>query len=400
MTVSINRRNFSPLINKKPDYFDILDGLRDMKVVLFDTETSRGWLLDAERVVLQIILHCYQERPDRFKTGAEIAYAQPHEPDSVRMAMEENRKALIREGIDAATGEEKEIPFTKMVKEVWEKLRVLGGIARKEAKEAMHSADFGMGNKVLYGFDYRGLVESMGQHEIHPMRQRLMADCGQWPDMIDDLEATVLLGRNFPEILLPRDKAILCQRFYRLPSNMSYLAADAGIIDRLLVRWSRPENPWRLTKSGFTWLVTEDPFEYCVTQRTDQCSCDPIQELQQAERVKKILEKEALRQWKAGALIFGRKRHRLKRKARKSWSHISHDRRASIDSSINNQVQSLIATESANQPSSSCDTELPPSPVQERNEEPGQDALSPHDRTRLHWAGMENFARLDKSPEA
>jgi hypothetical protein len=114
-------------------------------------------------------------------------------------------------------------------------------------------------------------------YEVHPMRQRLMADCGQWPNMIDDLEAPVLLGRNFPESPFPRDKNTLCPRFYRLPSNMSYPAVDARIIDQLLVRWSRPENPWLLTKSGFTWLAMEDPFEYCVTQRTGQCSCDPVQ---------------------------------------------------------------------------------------------------------------------------
>lgn len=205
MSFTINRRNISPVINKDPECYDILHELSEMSIIFYDSADDRAWLIDAERAVLQILQHSYQARPGHFKPGADLTFAN-HINDSnlVRSVMVANGTKVIREGLDPETGEKRDIPFSKPVKDLWEKLKNLGNIAQEQYRNSLHSSDFHLGKRTLYGFDYLGLVHSTADLEEHPMKKSLLPGCGQWPDLADSLGATILLGQNFQELLLPQ----------------------------------------------------------------------------------------------------------------------------------------------------------------------------------------------------
>ena len=392
MAFTINRRNISPLINKDPDYFDILHELSEMSVIFYDSVTERAWLIDAERAVLQILLHSHQARPGHFKPGISLAFARHDDPKSVHAVMVKNGTTVVRDGLDAETGEQRNIPFSKPVKDLWEKLKNLGNIAQDQYQKSLHSADFHIGKRVLYGFEYLGLVHSTAELEKHPMKKRLVPGCGQWPDLADSLGATILLGDNFQEILLPRPESILCRGIDRLPSGMSYLAADAQILHRLMDRHGKRDNLFRLTPSDLTWMV-ESPFPTCTTRHVDYCSCNVVQELKRTRIVRDSGTANTLGSWQNGAIIFGNRSYRLKK--RKHGAEFQPRLPPPPERALLGEMSTREIT-------------AEPIPL----EDPAQDffddvhqpeptdgdveALSPRDRTRQHWSNI-GFNPQDES---
>lgn len=324
MSFAINRRNISLAVNKYPEYHDILHELSDRLVVLYDTADHRGWLIDAERAVLQILLHSSKVRPGYWKSDVRFEVARSDQAKSVHAAMCRNGKLIMREGLDAETGKFREVPFSRTVKELWEKLRNLADIAKEHYQKSLHSSDLGFGKRAIYGFEYMGLVHSTGQAEKHPMKARLMSHCGQWPDLTDSLGAAVLLGRNFGELMSPGPNAAICPRFQTLPSSMSYLAADAKIIKRLLDRHSSPQTPWRLTATNMVWMVIQDPFKNCKNHPSSCCSCNVVQRVKKANNCTNLIKRDSLSQWEEGAVIFGRTDYLSQLVKKNKARHVQH----------------------------------------------------------------------------
>ena len=406
LTFTINRRNIPPLVNKDPDYHDILHELSEMSVVFYDNATDRAWLIDAERAVLQILQHSYRARPGHFKPGVDLAFARHDDhTESVRAVMMANGTKVIRESLDAETGQKRNITFSKSVKDLWEKLKNLRNIAQEEYQKSLHSSDFHLGKRALYGFEYMGLVQSTAELEKHPVKTRLMSGCSQWPDLTDSLGATVLVGKNFQEILLPQPGSVVCPDFYRPPSGMSYLGADARIIHRLADRHGARGHLFRLTPSDLTWTV-ESPFSTCTAQDVGYCSCNLIQELKRVRNIRDTETTDTLGSWQNGAIIFGNRgsRSRKRRNGAITFENPNHHiTRRRIDADPQpRRVKSgrQVPVDTLLDVLRTREITAGPAPAEDQaqdifDEDPteaaegGVEALSPRDKVRQHWSNID-----------
>ena len=277
-----------------------------MNVILYDTETHRGWLIDGERAVLHILLHRSKIKETDYESGKELCFACPREMSSVREAMKTNREALWRKGFDPESGKSMEVIFSSLVKEALEVLRGLAAVAKRDYKKSTHRENFGMERKTIVGFEYMDMVRSPSELENHPLELKLEGDCGKWPELAEDINAVFLLARNFQEILIPYEESKLCPKFRKLPCERSYLAAEAGIIQRFLVQCQRSaSNCWRLTRRDMTWIPSEDPFSICPNHNKGLCSCSRIQTLKRAQNMKIGISRDSWTSWENGAIIFG-----------------------------------------------------------------------------------------------
>lgn len=277
--------------------------MRDRSVIFYDTATRRSWLIDAERATLQIILHRSKTRGKNFiAPDVKFEIANAKQAASARSAMESNQQVKLREGWDAIKGKKIDIWFSASVKELWEILKALAYKAQSEYKRCFHFADIGVGNKGFVGFEYMGLVESSAELEQQPMKVKLDTDCGEWPDLANDLGAVVLLARNFQEVLLPPDEVTLCPKFRKLPSNKSYIATEVATIRKLIKQFSAHSGQKRLTATNIGWIVSKDIFTPCNQQNGGECFCRRVQELRKLSGSRS----ESLGEpWEGGAIIFG-----------------------------------------------------------------------------------------------
>ena len=209
--------------------------------------------------------------------------------------MEQNAKALMRASLDAGTTEDKNVFFSSMVKEYREKLINLHGIAKEEYNKSLHLVDFGLSSRRLYGFEYRNLIEASGQLETHLLKEHLMDDCGQWPELADHLDAPVFFGRHFGEVLSPSPDATTCPGYQQLPTGRSYIAVDARIVQKQLDLNSCPSMPWRLTSTDLVWRAIQHPFQTC--RGMSYCSCNPIQELRKGGSLKNTIQSTPCPLW-------------------------------------------------------------------------------------------------------
>jgi hypothetical protein len=284
------------------DYKDILHDLRGRSVFLYDTATRRSWLIDAERAVLQIILHRSKIRAhDYIDPGIKFKVANHMEAGSAKSAMESNEQVRLRKGWDSAEGKEMDIWFSAIVKEIWEMLKALAFKSQSEYKRCFSLADFNLGSRGFVGFEYMGWVTSSADLEQHPMKVTLDSDCGYWPHLAHDLGAVVLLARDFQEVLSPRDEVSLCPKFRKLPSQKSYLATEVTTIRKFIEQYSVFNSQKRLSATNITWIVSENVFTPCNQQDGEDCSCKRVQELRKTSS-KKVNLGEL---WDGGAIIFG-----------------------------------------------------------------------------------------------
>ena len=285
-----------------------------MPTVLYDTSCHRGWMIDAERAVLQLLLHRSMYYPNLFEKVHKFYAAVPDNSMSVRHAMRENGGQIVREDRDLFVGEKQAISFSREVKNLWEKLGHLARTANNEYRKSFHLSDIGLSSRAVYGFEYNALVGSSGLSEQFVLRQKLVKGHGHWPDLVGDLGSLILFGKDFGDLIQPASP--VCPNFQSLPSGSSFLAADARLIHRILQEHRHFRARWRLTSSNMTWIATTYAFENCCHQTINRfkkgirCTCNPVQELKRTDKHdnKPNLEGE---KWKNGALIFGERRAAL-----------------------------------------------------------------------------------------
>lgn len=87
----MNEKQYAQEVRDLDNYDENIQDLKDRSVILYDTLTQRGWLLDAERATLQILLHRYRK-----KNGGEgIEFGLADLPHDIRSFMITNRERKL-----------------------------------------------------------------------------------------------------------------------------------------------------------------------------------------------------------------------------------------------------------------------------------------------------------------
>jgi len=315
LNFAIGRKQFLPTSRTITDYDDILHDLRDRTVIFYDTATKRGWLIDAERATLQIILHQTKAKTSYVESRTAFQIADPNQLSSATSAMKNNKCVQIGKGWDSVDGKDTIRWFSTLVKEIREELVALTVKGYSEFQRCYSRTDIHCASRGFVGFEYMALVERAS--DLQPMKVEPADECGAWPTLACDLHAIILLGQNFQEILLPCDTASLCPTFQKLPSERSYLAVEVTKIKELLRKNSKDDCGKRLTASNIMWVASGDVFQPCKWANEEKCSCSRVQQLSKTHKDSKSESFGELRT--DGAIIFGaRTRKRLERRPKLS----------------------------------------------------------------------------------
>jgi hypothetical protein len=315
LNFAIGRKQFLPTLRTITDYDDILNDLRDRRVIFYDTATKRGWLIDAERATLQIILHRTKAETSYTESTTAFQIADPNQLSSAASAMKSNKRVQIGKSWDSVEGKDTIRWFSTLVKEIREELVALNEKGHSEFQRCYPRTDIHCASPGFVGFEYMALVEKTS--DLQPMKVEPANECGAWPTLACDLHAVILLGQNFQELLLPCDTVSLCPNFQRLPSERSYLAVEVTKIKELLRRNSEDGYEKRLTASNIMWVTSEDVFQPCKWVNGEKCSCRRVQQLSKTHKGCKPENFSEL--YADGAIIFGaRMRNRLERRRRLS----------------------------------------------------------------------------------
>jgi hypothetical protein len=267
-----------PAVAPPDDYAELLHQLRHTPVVFYDMATRRAWLLDGERAVLHILHHrILAMGPDFADPPVEIQIAEARDLASARSAMARNGRVKLRDGWSAAQGTSTEVYFSRAVKETFEVLTRLAGLAVSEYKRLSPLADVGLHHRVLIAFEYRALV-TISPGQIHrPIGIKLDASAGNWPALVHEVGAVALAASNFQELLKPADEVSMCTAMKTLPSFKDLLASEWSTV-MMLDRSPSTENVnlKRLTTTNLGCAVSADVFKAC---NKDACDCERIIEI-------------------------------------------------------------------------------------------------------------------------
>ena len=280
-TFTVGQKQYAQEVQELDNYDENIRDLRNRSVILYDTLTQRGWLLDAERATLQILLHRCKTR----QGGQGIDFGLISEPLDVRSVMITNRKLKLWEDWDSTKNEKKDVFFAAEVKKIREKLLKLAIQSQSEYRRLSSS-------KKVVGFEYRGVVET--PENLDSLMVNLDSTCGAWPRIAHrQLYATVLFGYGFQEILVPKQNAGLCLRYRRMPSNKSYLAAETETIRKLI------------QTMALSLISTDSLFPTCAHPNDDEtrCSCVRVQAIKTGTSMNPKIYQDICSH--SGAIIIG-----------------------------------------------------------------------------------------------
>ncbi|KAF5650752.1 alcohol dehydrogenase [Fusarium sp. NRRL 52700] len=286
------------------DYETLLDDAKDTQVILHDTTHKRAFQTNAEDLILNILLHrqslhlSRQSQNLTEKNAADIICGADttRQRTSTRAAMLNNAEKVFSIRTSISNAKKKESRFKYEVKLLYSTIDGLWAQLYASDDTAVKlGVEFGQN---ITGWEYMDVVNNV--KVILPKSVDLKRSCGRWNDYAKDIQAIVLFGANFGDILKP-ESSKLCFNYQCLPRDECYLAVRVTTLQSLFDRQGSSQDQNRLSPSGLTLHGSQDLFKPCV----GTCS----------EHVARIVKQSkshcSLPLEKNGAIIIGEARRAL-----------------------------------------------------------------------------------------
>lgn len=160
--------------------------------------------------------------------------------------------------------------------------------------------------ETLEGWEYMGLVENVSP--LHKKERVIQKSHGGWVDLVNHIDAVVLFGSGFQEVLKPPTRSTgLCQTWMRLPKGKDFLAAGVPILEELYRRAGSYETKEYLTSTHLRWHRNSVLFEDCTASATHTCKCNRLQQIFPKTTLGRINPPGPLEP--NGCVIFGQDHH-------------------------------------------------------------------------------------------
>jgi hypothetical protein len=249
----------------------LLDDAKSMHIILHDTTHRRAYQTNVEELILHIIHH--RKKVDLPETMDDLEFADADRRAKLtRQVMHNNSEKVlyIRSQISSSTP--KEHRFKEEVKLLYS---ILDGLWANIYECESQSLTLGLPFKQTTstsGWEYMEVVKN--SRRMLPKTIDLRKTCGGWNDYAKDIQALVLFGANFGEILKPASAGTICSNFPFLPSNECYLAVRVDVLENLFEQQGSLEDQAKLTPSGYTLHRSKRLYRPCnnaLHQKGDSC---------------------------------------------------------------------------------------------------------------------------------
>ncbi|KAF5980099.1 hypothetical protein FBULB1_5343 [Fusarium bulbicola] len=254
------------------DYETLLEDAKDTHVILHDTTHKRAFQTNAEDLILNILLH----RQSLHLSGQSQTITEKNAVDiidgadtdrqrtSTRAAMFNNAEKVFSIRTSMSNAEKEESRFKCEVKLLYSTIDGLWAQSYASGDTAVKlGVEFGQN---VTGWEYMDVVNNV--KVILPKSVDLKKSCGRWNDYAKDIEAIVLFGANFGDILKPGSTE-LCSNYKCLPRDECYLGVRTSALQSLFDRQGSSQDQKKLTPSGLTLQGSQDLFEPCAGTCSD-----------------------------------------------------------------------------------------------------------------------------------
>ncbi|ORY08573.1 hypothetical protein BCR34DRAFT_616308, partial [Clohesyomyces aquaticus] len=193
---------------------EVLNFARITPVVLYDVDSKRAWLVPASDLIHHMAIHRLMEQTD----DSSIAQAMKD-----CLTAQSTRSSSPEKSVEDLTEH-----FEHTALNVWSLLEFL--LDQSSLVESRGIPLRGSTRSVLHGYEYKAVIQQ--RSPFHLKQAHIMSSNGGWLQLIKDIDALVLFGHNFGELLRPSrgGKDRLCERWWNLPHDKDYLATSVGML--------------------------------------------------------------------------------------------------------------------------------------------------------------------------
>lgn len=253
-------------------------------VVLWDEHAKRGWLINGASALLHL-LKAYLHHCRTGKAASEFLFEQekfqdspnPNSPDSAFQVLLNKDNRMLR----LWPGKAEDYIESTRTEQGWQRVsktkqnfilfgdkldkfcNILEIMMDHQAAAAERSGiDMKMRlRKHLEGWDFRELA--IERDPIKPLVAQLPTMGKLWVDFIREIDAVVLFGRHFGDIIRPTQPETMCNIWSRVPPNKYYLAACISDLQNIMDRPGGSTTfPMKLSDK-IAWVTPENWFEPC-----------------------------------------------------------------------------------------------------------------------------------------
>lgn len=289
-------------LTKIDSYNDILRTAKNMPIILYDADKQQAWLVPA----LSIILHMAHAWKAKYAPKVQLPYAKPDWDGgqaAFNIIAESSRLELERSLED-------DTPYflKDLVKRLWEHLISCFDCTNLDTRRGRGTIEFG--NPKLRGWEYRDIIDP--PPVCSKMKEQILdrSGCG-WENLTEDV--LLLVCKGLGEVIQPAKPGALCAEIYPVQRGMKYLTASVACLRHLSQTRGMGETCIQLADHVFWPPPSPNLFDDC-THGDDQPCHKALQRL-----VPKEVHGPATAVPAEGAVLFGHKTNKLKRKASGSF---------------------------------------------------------------------------------
>lgn len=273
-----------PIHLTRGSYTPKLEWIHKKFIVLWDERYKRGWLVNGTTALLHLsraALKRKQESPFKalllYKSGSLKEATERFTAESAIQVLtnESNMKLKIYRGKsqhnervlwrgtdkEKVVYEEKEnfYRFQDLVDDLYNILEKM-----VEYQSYMTNKD-GVSlkcrvRKHLDGWEFDDIIENQ---DCRPSVATLEAMGYGWVNLITDIGAVVLLGKDFGDIIQPSSTEMLCDRWSQMPENRYYLGACVSDLANIIRSYGEEGTEQLRLTSNISWHSSDKPFEPC-----------------------------------------------------------------------------------------------------------------------------------------
>jgi len=239
--------------------------------VFYDTKEERGWLIEGAAALLHIVRTSLEFDKDLLInptfanqfTFKITEYSETYEPKlGTRAASVLSYRMNTKLPLFSSYGPA--VKFRKRVEVVCEMLL----LARDTQRTINRTGGDEMEN-FLQGYDFRDIAMNSRNHRSDDEVRAVQLDSAperrpSWLHLTRRLNAPILFGREFGELIRPENTKGLCKAWYTLPMELGYLAVLGSNLNVILERrgGGRDQVPWRVAEDVY-WYDPGCIFEVC-----------------------------------------------------------------------------------------------------------------------------------------
>lgn len=277
------------------DYITRLENQRTKFFVLWDTIDTRGWLLSGNHVILHLVREFLHDKAkDKEWSGSFLCRQDSLQTKSLDspfqiLKNDDNRglrlytgkhegKDKYKMGVESKEGtlslDDSRTYFImeQLVEQFFEVLEKVADYQKKSTEhqglklekeafklmKARHKSH-------MQGYDFRNIVKRRSEHpRVEFEIDNTQLGTTGWRDLMTEIHATPLFGRNFGEILRPLPDGGSCEHWSVLPKGQSYLAMTVDDLSTIIDEYDgeTSQNLIRITKNIYLHSPV-DPVRAC-----------------------------------------------------------------------------------------------------------------------------------------